>query len=196
MMLLLTVLAVIFTLVAAYHVVTPFLASAEDQLRFEALDEDLRRVEELVARRASLLQELRAIRLDYETDKITEEDYEESKNRFERQALGVMRELDELHGGRGWEEAIDDELAARLERLEQEEVHNEVPDEDDGAQADLEEFIACDECGYTLEPEARFCSRCGTPLEDDTHFDDENRVEETAAAASRPVASSGSEVAT
>ncbi|MFW5966700.1 MAG: zinc-ribbon domain-containing protein [Persicimonas sp.] len=218
MTVLLTALSVVFTLVAAYHIVTPFLASGEDQLRFEALDEDLRRVEELAARRATILQELRAIRLDFETGKITEEDYEKARRRHETKALGVMRELDDLHGGRGWEDTIDEQLAERLEKLDAEE--RETAEAPRDPVDDVEEaLVACDECGKKLEPEARFCSRCGTPLReesaetvepadgdgapgddeqlaDDNQLEDDDAVEQAAAPSSRPLTSSGSEVAT
>lgn len=209
MTVLLTVFAVVFTLFAAYHVVAPFLASGEDQLRFEALDEDLRRVEELAARRATILKELRAIRLDFETGKITEEDYEEARRRHERKALKVMHELDDLHGGRGWEEAIDEQLAERLDKLDAEEREAASAPRDDGEDA----VITCEECGKKLEPQARFCSRCGTPLqeasgetsestdgdeagEEDEKLEDDDAAEQPAAASSRPMTSSGSEVAT
>lgn len=195
MTVILTILAVVFTLAAAYHIVTPFLASEDDQLRFEALDEDLRRVEELASRRATLLQELRDISLDYETGKISEDVYTDLKRRYERQAVRVMRELDDLHGGRGWEEAIDEKLVERLDELEREREAAEADaDRPDTAQTTVDDepdFIECDECGKRLEPQARFCSRCGNNL---SEAPDET-ADEAASISSPTLPASGSEVA-
>ncbi|MFP4599185.1 MAG: zinc ribbon domain-containing protein [Persicimonas sp.] len=208
MTLLLIILAVIFTLVAAYNVVTPFLSSERDQLRFELLDEDLRRVEELASQRALLLQELRDITLDRETGKISQDNYEELKATYERQAVQVMKELNDIHGGRGWEEAIDDELERRLARFEAERARQGAENAEPSA-----DFIECPECSKRLEPEARFCSRCGTNIaENDPRPADDQQVDDQqvdgqqvddpladsqpASIESRALSNPGSEVAT
>lgn len=180
MTLLLTLLAVVFTIAAAYQLIRPFMTSRRDQLRFEVLDEDLRRVEELVARKSTLLQELREIKFDHETGKISEADYEEMKQRFERQAVQVMRELDELHGGRGWEDAIDEELERRLDKV--------FAQREAGA---ADTAVACHECGKEMEPGARFCSQCGATLE---AFDEADESAEPDLSTNRLI-TSGPEVA-
>lgn len=191
MTLLLIIVAAIFTLVAAYHLVLPFLSTHEESLRFEVLDEDLRRVEELAATKATLLQTLRDVEFDYETDKITEADYKALKKRYERQAVEVMRELDELHGGRGWEETIDKELAQRLEKMAaQREASNRRDRQRKPAGAAL---VDCPECGKEMEANARFCSQCGTTLADDNSSATEDNQ---APMESRALPNSGSEVAT
>ncbi len=196
MTLLLIIVAVIFTLVAAYNVVTPFLSSERDQLRFELLDEDLRRVEELASQRALLLQELRDITLDRETGKLSQEDYEELKSNYERQAVQVMKELNEIHGGRGWEEAIDDELERRLARFEAERAQQGAERGSQKAEPEAA-FIECPECTKRLEPEARFCSRCGTNMTDDKPATDDQLADsQTASIESRALSNPGSEVAT
>lgn len=165
MTLLLIIAAAIFTLVTTYHLVLPFLSSHEESLRFEVLDEDLRKVEELVARKTTLLQTLRDVEFDYETSKISEDDYRDLKRRYERQAVEVMRELDNLHGGRGWEEAIDAELDRRLAKLQvdrQTDRQAEQPRE--AAAAQPAELVDCPDCGKEMEANARFCSQCGTTL--------------------------------
>lgn len=192
MTILLIIAAAIFTVVAAYNLIAPFLASREDQLRAEVLEDDLRQVEELVARRANLLQSLRDIEFDHETGKLTDADFEHLQKRYERQAVRVMRELDDLHGGRGWESAIDEQLAERLAQIERRRQAEKAPA---GPAAPAVAMIACPECGKDMESDARFCSQCGTTL---NAADDEPASSDDGAAAleSHAISNSGSEVAT
>ena len=89
--------------------------------------------------------------------------------RYERRAVGVMRQLDELRG----RVDMDDEIDRELEQLRSER-QSEAP-----APADASDTIACPECDKQLEAEARFCSRCGTPIEQAGESNDETADEET-----------------
>jgi ribosomal protein L32 len=168
--------------------VLPFLTTHEQSLRFEVLDEDLRKVEELAARKSALLQTLRDVEFDYETGKITENDYRDLKARYEREAIEVMRELDNLHGGRGWEEAIDAELDQRVAKIRAE--REKAP-----AESTSPELIDCPECGHEMQANARFCSQCGTTLAD-VSTSKANKDDQTSPMESRALPNSGSEVAT
>lgn len=161
------------TVFAIYRIVAPFLEDRRDQLRGELLDEELAEIEQLVAKKSSLLQTLRDIESDFETDKISEEDYQQQTKRYERRAVGVMRQLDELRGGIDMDAEIDREL----EQLRSER-QTEAPASDEAEPTDT---IACPECDKQLEAEARFCSRCGTAIEQtgDGESDDERADEET-----------------
>ena len=178
MTILLIVVAVALTLLAVVQLFAPFFRSRRDQLRFEVLDEDLRQVEELVARRAFLLQQLRETQLDYETGKIDEEDYEDLRQSYELEAVEVLRELDDIHGGRGWQDKIDEELARRRDSVdssrEDEPAQSTQPDTEadkttptlDDDQAS-EGAVECPRCGKDMEADARFCSQCGHQFDDD-----------------------------
>lgn len=166
MTLIMIITAAAFTLLMLYQMVTPFLKTRRDQLHFELLDHDLRRVEELAAQKTTLLKSLREVEFDHDTGKLTDEDYKELKTRYERQALKVMRAIDELHGGRGWEQAIDEQLERRIEVLR---LESEVQDKAALTSAILARDAAsqrtqCAECGHQLDADARFCSRCGTTV--------------------------------
>ena len=162
------------TLFAFYKVVAPFLEDRREQLRLEILDEELEQLEELVARKSVLVQTLRDIEFDYETGKLSDEDYERLKKTHEHRAVKVMRQLDELRGGVDLDEQIDSALEERLaERARSRRT--------DSAETRADrESIACPECDKELEAEARFCSRCGTPIGDDETPDERrNDFEET-----------------
>ena len=160
-----------FALFALYRMLAPFLASERDQTRYEVLHEEISRIEQLLARRQVLLRSLRDLEFEYETSKIAEDDYARFKRIFELEAVGVMRQLDAIHGGRGWEAQIDEELVRRLGRQRDvaadDEARDEAADEEDDAPR-LESAgpaaSSCITCQADLAADDRFCRQCGTPV--------------------------------
>lgn len=129
------------------------------------LSDDLRQLEELVALRAQLLSSLRELELDHELEKISAEDYKLLKQRYERQAVQIMRKLDALYGGRGWEASIDAELDARLAG-EPPRAAALVEQAPAAAPAIAQEATpavgwTCHACARTMTDEDMFCGRCG-----------------------------------
>lgn len=159
------------TVYALFRIVSPFLESEDRQIRHELLDDELRKIERLVARKSALLQSLKDIEFDRETGKLAEEDYQRLRDRYEREAIEVMRKLDSLRGGVDHDDEIDAALRDRLEgeaEVESEDADPPPTIAEQEPEAESEgpaESIECPECGKELEAEARFCSRCGTPLE-------------------------------
>ncbi len=178
-------LALVFTLVSAFMMIRPFIGSRQDQLSFELLDEELRSIEALVSRKVALVQALRDIEYDYDTDKISEDDYRRFKTSCERQAIGVMRRLDKIHGAdKDWDAVIDQAVAERLgatdadldtpqEPAESHEIgadeppSSSTPESASPASTEPQSQITCRDCDTPLEPDDRFCSQCGTPTADD-----------------------------
>ncbi len=162
MTLLALVLAVAFTLLMILQMFRPFLYSRDEQLRFELLEQDLREIENLLNRKQALVQMLRDLEYDYETDKIAEDHYRKFRRSCERQAVAVMRRLDSIHGGRGWESLIDQALATDSfpDSLPQAPPAPTPPIVDE----DLPSTPGCDRCGTLLEPQDRFCGHCGSPV--------------------------------
>lgn len=162
----LVIIAIIFTVLMVYQTVRPFLRSQQERVRFEILDHDLRRVGELAARKAGLLESLREVEFDYNTGKLTDEDYKAAKSRYERATIKTMRALDEIHGGRGWESAVDKELNKRIAVNRQREQAAQHADTAPGQSAPKPVArIECPDCGKELEADARFCSKFGTTIE-------------------------------
>ncbi|MFU8805438.1 MAG: hypothetical protein ACNA8W_16620 [Bradymonadaceae bacterium] len=166
-----------FTIFTIYKMIAPFLEGRDDQIRMELLDEELREIEQLIDRKSALLQALRDIEYDWETAKISEDDYTRFKTSCERQAVGVMRRLDAIHGGRGWEAIIDEELQRRLSDRpgpsDEAESASQEPAVDlltVGAMADSgadETTRTCTTCEAPLEPGDLFCHKCGSPVAQD-----------------------------
>ncbi|GEM_PF-3656583 len=100
-------ISVIFTIVAIYMTISPFLSSSLSNWRFEFLDSEIQQVELLSAEKYVLVNALRDLELEYQSEKIVESDYKVYRKRVENRAIGVMKKLDIIHGGRGWDERID-----------------------------------------------------------------------------------------
>jgi hypothetical protein len=147
---LLILIGAFFTLVAVYLTLQPFLKSREEQARLELIDDEIREVELLLARKEALLRGLRELEFDRGTEKISQEDFERFKIKLERQAMGVMRELDQIHGGRGW----------RAETEAYVRDHKPMVEKIEKAQKSLE----CSSCSAPLSLDDRFCAKCGTPV--------------------------------
>ena len=161
-------MALIIVLIAAaaavaliYLTVSPFLGSRGEQARVDLLEAEIREVELLAAPKATLLNSLRELEFDHQLNKISDEDYERFRTRYERQAVGVMRELDAVRGGRGWQQTIEDEIAARMGA---EPVVEETPEDTTTPERDEQDVsgdASCAACGNALEPDDKFCSECG-----------------------------------
>ena len=105
-----------FTTFMLYLMIKPLVMSREEAVRDEHLGDQMREIEQLMARRNVLVSALRELEFEKETNKIARDDYERFRTRYEREAVKIMKRLDEMHGGRGWEVRIEEELEERLGR--------------------------------------------------------------------------------
>lgn len=176
MTMLFIIVAIAFTVAMTLSMLRPFVAARDEQLSFELLDEDLCEIESLVARKVALVQALRDIEYDWSTNKISQEDYERFKRSCERQAIGVMRRLDAIHGGGGdWESmvdrAIDERLGADAESPSPSPAAESTSDssptpERQGADEEAKTSLGdCPGCATPLDDDDRFCSQCGRSVE-------------------------------
>lgn len=192
MTLLLVFVGCVFTILALRLTILPFLGGAQEGVRLEYLDEEVREIELLVARRQVLLTALRELEFDHETSKVADEDYQRFHARYEREAVAILRRLDEIHGGRGWQAKVDAELTERLGRPPQlgatsnvatgdeepeEEAAEEVAEPTTGAAAAaVDESSDGVEAVEDVRPDAEattdeaLCSGCGEPLAADDKF--------------------------
>ncbi len=97
----------------------------------------------LVEEREALLDAIRELDFDYRMGKVEEEDYRETRSRYQNRAVELMRVIDENAGPTpGIEDRIEEEIAA---------LRNE-------------DTVACAGCGCATPEGARFCPQCGTAL--------------------------------
>lgn len=166
MTIVLLVVSIAFTLAMIVQILLPFSISREDQLSFELLDEELRQIEILVNRKVALVQTLRDLEYDWETDKISEEDYQRFKRSCERQAVAIMRRLDAIHGGRDWQNDIDRAIDERVSSnfFDTEESPSQELDESADESDGTDDTLVCANCAAQLEDDDLFCGKCGTPV--------------------------------
>lgn len=153
-----------------YMTIAPFIGSQSSQQRFELLDKELGQIEELTERKKLLMDNLREIEFDLELDKISKDDYSLLKRRYERETIRTMRALDEIYGGRGWQERIDAALVARADELASTKPKKKKKSKKRKAAKPSTPAPAieiaqgvCESCGAELSDSAKFCSECGTP---------------------------------
>lgn len=92
-------------------------------------------------RRGIALIALKEIDFDRATGKLSDRDYEELKAKYTTEALAALRE------DQSPADAVEALIADRVRSLEQATSHP-----------------ACARCGPRPEPDAKFCSSCGSPL--------------------------------
>ena len=141
------------------------------------LGDELREIEELVARRQNTVKTLRELAFERECDKLPADDYERLRRRYELEAVKIMRRLDEIHGGRGWEGAIDAELERRLHLSSSAPASPPSPTETSPRtvaqpDGDAAALVDCPSCTKAMEADDRFCSGCGQRLDGDFEADD------------------------
>lgn len=171
-------LAVAFTLLMLFKALEPFFAPRDEQLSLELIGEDLREVEALVAQRAALVLALRDLEYDWETDKVSDEDYKRFRRSYERQAVAAMRRLSAIHGGQDWQNTIEEALNARLA----DDAHlapalEDVPAHQSNETAAQSEPLRCSNCDVPLAADDLFCSKCGTAVSASSTVDTADEAE-------------------
>lgn len=181
--------ACFFTIVMGVMMVLPFFQQREDQIKFEVLDEDLKEIEALMQKKAIHVQQLMEIEDDLQAEKLTPADHAQLKRRYEREIILIMRRLDDIHGGQGWQERVQRARHAHLglepltEQAPSTTIEPTSPQADDEQrqliEEDLEgqgkdvlldastlEHARCQTCDHPLSSSDRFCAQCGTPVPD------------------------------
>lgn len=139
-------------------------------------------IEGYSARYQAILASIKELQFDYSMGKVSDEDYEPLLNEAKLEAARVRQQMDRLarsdsvsmsaaldteietliaqarNGSAPYDEDLLDEVDAEIEHLKagQPEVqHQTIRDESSAT---------CIHCGYSLHPEASFCSHCGQPV--------------------------------
>jgi hypothetical protein len=106
------------------------------------------------------LRSIKELEFDRAMRKLSDKDFEEMGGRLRARAMSLMRQLDE--GGSGYRLLIEKELKSRLAALPDGDTqpgHSKlsVPIPSAG--------VFCTACGTPSDPDAAFCKRCGTRLQ-------------------------------
>ncbi|MFH1018188.1 MAG: zinc ribbon domain-containing protein [Pseudomonadota bacterium] len=115
------------------------------------------RLAEFRAGKDSSAQALRELEFDFDTEKLSEEDYDLMRAKHRALAIQAMKELEPLEAA--WK-LVQDELDARLNQALGVSSSQEFPSIPG---------LNCPACGTGFLPSDRFCSQCGHAREKDAH---------------------------
>jgi membrane protease subunit (stomatin/prohibitin family) len=128
-------IGIILAILTAFFVGYPLLQKRQQKVSF-ALNH---RAQELEARKAEIYAAIRDIDFDYRMGKLSQEDYEALRDQYKAEAIGMMKQIDQMQLGkshRGSKELATGKTAARF----------------------------CHHCGQPAVAADQFCSACGGQL--------------------------------
>jgi hypothetical protein len=135
-----------------YRMLVP-LTSEDEQAFREPLSARSR--DALEREKTLVLRSIKELEFDRAMAKLSDKDFEEMGGRLRARAISLMKQLDE--GGSGYRVLIEKELKSRLAALPQGDTQEEH------SSSSLSLF--CTACGTARDPDAAFCKRCGTKLQ-------------------------------
>jgi len=114
----------------------------------------------LQERKLQIYAAIRDLGFDYNTDKLGEADYEEEVERLKAEAVGIVRQMDDLESApaRG-SDSLEAEIEAARRRMEGDPAAAPRPAD---ASAGAGQF--CTQCGTQAGAGDRFCASCGNQL--------------------------------
>lgn len=128
-------------------------------------------VSELLTQKDATLFAINELESDYEIGSLSQSDYQELRNKYEEKAVALIKTVDELRIERGLDVAsgIDDEIESRVSSLRAARRTTEADVEDRvlklrRTNKETPDAKSCPGCGAPLQPDAVFCSRCGSSL--------------------------------
>lgn len=131
-------------------------------------------VEELGARYAATLANLKDLEFDNEMGKISAEDYQVMRTRITREAAAILHQLEQLNVTPAESDALDDEIEALLAGLKSgrrtapaawaADVEAEIAALKQAVPAAAEGKLVCPQCSHPVQASDAFCSACGTAL--------------------------------
>jgi len=128
-----------------------------------------RRLREILSRKESVYETIKELDFDFKTDKLSEKDYKELRERYRRQALSLLEESDAVEKGEDVESFIEREIFVRRKTSSSLKGKEEKSDDIEGMieeeiLARRESLPICPHCGSGYGEKDQFCSNCGRKL--------------------------------
>lgn len=109
------------------------------------------RAEGLLTRKDTIYSTLKDLDFDYKMGKLSEQDYEELKTQYEKEAVSLLQKIDELDNRSLLDQQLEAEISEYKEAVKRK-------------GAGKEQGNYCPQCGHQYAAEDKFCSHCGTRL--------------------------------
>jgi hypothetical protein len=108
---------------------------------------------ELILRKDTVLQSIKELEFDYQTGKLSQEDYQRFDGRLRQQAIGLLRQI---------EQAMPDSVNLEMELEEEIRRHRQVAEQ--AAASTAPSTFSCPRCQATVRDTDNFCTKCGFAL--------------------------------
>ena len=148
------VIALLLSILAIGFVVWPLWRSTTT-LRVE----DDNPLIELIQRKDTVLLSIKELEFDYQTGKLSAEDYARLDQRLRQQAISLLRQLEKDAPD---SRALEAELEAAILRQRQQ-LGRQPSQVTNGAGTDVRQF--CTRCGAPIVATDNFCAKCGTVVQ-------------------------------
>lgn len=98
---------------------------------------------------------IKELDFDYETGKLSQEDYRQLRDRYKGEAITTLKMIDDLQQKK--EKEIEDQIEREILKIREVKMVATTKEEKDK--------LTCNRCGAEYEEGDRFCSSCGVRLE-------------------------------
>jgi hypothetical protein len=139
---------------ACYWIISPLLQEDVDQKGFTPKPEDI--MQALRDKKNGAYATIRELEFDLRMGKLDEEDFQILKRQYGREAVGYMKEMDELESSQATSSKPVDVVPEAEVEPGVAEIHNH--------ESNAKKYIYCTSCGGKAEVESRFCTACGSNL--------------------------------
>lgn len=105
------------------------------------------RMFQLEDKKRAVYSAIKELEFDFHMGKLTKEDYSQLRFHYEKEAIEVLRQMDESAQAENFEKKVEEEISAYLEGKRRKIIINFCPD-----------------CGNEVRSQNCFCPKCGTKL--------------------------------
>lgn len=126
------------------------------------------RMTELIGRKDAVLAAIKDLEFDYQTGKLSEEDYQRYDQRLRRQAIGLIQQIEKLAPeSANLDKRLEAEIAAMRKTrdrtaVQEREPEAELPQAKVAPAGSAAQF--CTNCGQPVDSAHKFCANCGTAI--------------------------------
>lgn len=112
---------------------------------------------DLILRKDTVLQSIKELEFDYQTEKLSEEDYQRLDGRLRQQAIALLRQIEQaMPAAAGMEAQLEEAIRQRRQVTARPAVATPADPAD--------EVMACPRCHSSVRATDNFCPKCGFAL--------------------------------